>query len=407
MMWAMKILVINSGSSSIKFQLMETAGEQVLAKGLLERIGIEGSLFHYQPAGKDKSSRTLPIPDHRTGIRLVLEALADPRTGVISRYEEIEAVGHRIVHGGERIKHPERLTEEVLAVIRECSKLAPLHNPPNLLGVEAVRALLPQTPNVGVFDTAFHATMPPEAYVYPIDYSFYETHGIRRFGFHGTSHEYVALRAATLLGRSPADFNCVTCHLGNGVSLTAVRGGKSVDTTLGFGTVCGVPMGTRSGDVDPAVILHLIDDLKMTAKEVHDLLYKKSGLKGISGRSSDMRDVIELAAKGDTRATLALDVFAHGARKYVAALATNLGGRLDALVFTAGIGENAWEVRERVCRGLEFMGVRLDPERNRVRGKEAVLSTDDSPVKVLCVPTNEELMIALETEQVMRGGGNG
>lgn len=402
----MRVLVINSGSSSIKFQLMATTGERVLAKGLLERIGIEGSLFHYQPTGKEKTSRTVPIPDHRTGIRLVLDTLADPQVGVIKSYDEVEAVGHRIVHGGEKIKRTERLTPEVLATVRECSKLAPLHNPPNLMGVEAVQAILPQTPNVGVFDTAFHATLPPPSYVYPIEYSFYKDHGIRRFGFHGTSHQYVAIRGAAIMGKPIEDFNCVTCHLGNGVSLTAVRGGKSVDTTLGFGTMCGVPMGTRAGDVDPAVILHLIDELGMSTKEVHDLIYKKSGLKGISGGTSDMRDIIEKTGQGDPRATLAFDIFAHGARKYIAALATNLGGRLDAVIFTAGIGENACEAREHICRGLEFMGVRLDRERNKVRGKEAVVSTDDSPVKVLTIPTNEELMIALETERVVRNGRN-
>ncbi len=400
----MKILVINSGSSSIKFQLMETAGEQVLAKGLLDRIGIEGSTFNYQPAGKEKTSHSVAIPDHRTGIRLLLEALTAAENGVISRFEEVEAVGHRIVHGGEQIKRSELLTADVLAVVRECSKLAPLHNPPNLMGVEAVQAILPNTPNVGVFDTAFHATMPPPAYIYPIDYSFYETHGIRRFGFHGTSHQYVAMRGAAMLGKPLADFNCVTCHLGNGVSLTAVRGGESVDTTLGFGTMCGVPMGTRAGDVDPAIILHLIDELKMSTKEVHELIYKKSGLRGISGGTSDMRDIIEKTEQGDPRATLAFDIFAHGARKYIAALATNLGGRLDSVIFTAGIGENAWEARERICRGLEFMGVSLDPERNKVRGKEAVISPDHSPVKVLAIPTNEELMIALETERLVSGG---
>jgi len=400
----MKILVINSGSSSIKFQLMETAGEKVLAKGLLERIGIEGSTFNYQPAGKEKTSRSVPIPDHRTGIRLVLEALTDPREGVIANFSEVEAVGHRIVHGGEKIKRSELLSDEVLAIVRECSDLAPLHNPPNLMGVEAVRAILPDTPNVGVFDTAFHATMPPSAYVYPIEYSYYEKHGIRRFGFHGTSHQYVALRGAAMMKKAPADFNCVVCHLGNGSSLTAVRGGKSVDTTLGFGTMCGVPMGTRAGDVDPAIILHLIGELKMTVEDVNKLIYKKSGLLGISGKSSDMRDIIEGDRAGDARSTLAFDLFAHGVRKYIAALATNLGGRLDAVIFTAGIGENASEARERICRGLEFMGVRLDPERNRVRGQEAVISRDDSPVKVLCIPTNEELMIALETERVVRSG---
>ncbi len=399
----MNILVINSGSSSIKFQLMDMDTHAPRCRGLLERISLAGGIFTYEPAGRERIKTGCDIPNHAAGIRMVLDAVCSPEAGVIRSLDEIAAVGHRIVHGGERIKKPEVLGDEVVAIVRECSKLAPLHNPPNLTGFEAVRDLLPGVPHVGVFDTAFHATMPPHAYVYALDYDLYERHGIRRFGFHGTSHQYVAMRAAAMLGKPLDNFHCVTCHMGNGVSLTAVRGGRSVDTTLGFGTMCGVPMGTRAGDVDPAIILHLIDQLGMSSAEVHDLLYRRSGLKGLGGQTPDMRDVEAAAAAGDPRARLALDVFCHAARKYVAALATSLEGRLDAVVFTAGIGENSPATRAGVCRGLEFMGVHLDPSRNEVRGREAVVSAGSSPVAVLVVPTNEELMIALETQRVVSG----
>lgn len=399
----MKILVINSGSSSIKFQLLDTADRKVLCKGLVERIGLEDAIFNYQPAGRDKIKEILPIPDHTTGIKLVLDALTSPERGVIASLDEIAAAGHRIVHGGERIQHSVLLCDETLRLIDECTPLAPLHNPANLMGIHAMRTLLPSIPNVGVFDTAFHATMPKPAYIYALDYSHYEEHGIRRFGFHGTSHQYVALRAAEILGTPIERFNCITCHMGNGVSLTAVKAGKSMDTTLGFGTCCGIPMGTRSGDVDPAVLMHLIDELGMTSRQVCDLIYKGAGLKGISGLTNDMRDVEEAAAKGHERAELALAIFAHHARKYIAALATSLDDRVDAVVFTAGIGENGSEIRERICKGLGFMGVWVDPERNRVRGKEAIISPEGAPVKVMVVPTNEELMIALDTERIVRG----
>lgn len=398
----MKILVLNSGSSSIKFQLMETADRKVLGKGLIERIGLSDAIFNYEKAGCPKTRDVRPIPDHTTGIKLILDALVHPVCGVLASLDEIAAAGHRIVHGGEKIQHSVLLCDETLGLIDECTPLAPLHNPANLMGVHAMQALLPAIPNVGVFDTAFHATMPRHAYVYALEYSYYEKHGIRRFGFHGTSHQYVAMRGAEILGIPPAEFNCVTCHLGNGVSLTAVKGGRSMDTTLGFGTVCGVPMGTRSGDVDPAALMHLIDELGMTSRQVCDLIYKGSGLKGISGLTNDMRDIEQAAAGGHERAELALEIFAHAARKYIAALATSLEDRVDAVIFTAGIGENGVEIRERICKGLGFMGVRLDPVRNKVRGKEAIVSADNSPVKVMVVPTNEELMIALDTEAIVK-----
>lgn len=397
----MNVLVINSGSSSIKFQLLNTKTRHSMCKGLIERIGLNDAIFTYQPDNGEKYKLVMPIHDHTSGIKLALDTLRDARKGVIKDLSEIDAVGHRIVHGGERIKHSEKLTPEIIAIIKESSKLAPLHNPPNLMGVEAVRNILPNIPHVGVFDTAFHASMPKHAYVYPLAYDFYETHGIRRFGFHGPSHQYVSMRAAEMLSVPLEQFNCVTCHLGNGVSLTAVKGGKSVDTSLGFGTMCGVPMGTRAGDIDPAIILHLQEELGMSATAVHDLIYKQSGFKGVSGLTNDMRDVENAAAAGNERAKLALDIFAHGARKYVAALSTSLDGKLDAVVFTAGVGENGPEAREHICQGLEVLGVKLDPQKNKVRGKEAIVSTDDSPVKILVIPTNEELMIALDTEAVL------
>ena len=398
----MKILVINSGSSSIKFQLLSMTKQTVLCKGLIERIGLDDGIFNYEPEHKETSREILPIPNHTTGIKLLLDAIVDPERGVIDSIEEVAAVGHRIVHGGAKITQSELITPEIEALIRESSSLAPLHNPPNLAGVEAIRNLLPKVPNVGVFDTAFHSTMPPEAFIYGLPYEYYEKNGIRRFGFHGTSHKYVAIKGAEMLGIDPGSFNCVTCHMGNGVSLTAVRNGKSVDTTLGFGTMCGVLMGTRAGDVDPAVVLHLINELGMDPKDVNTLLYKQSGLKGVSGVSNDARDVEEAAEAGNKRADLALKIFAHTARKYIAGLAADLGGRLDAIIFTAGIGENSVSIRERCCRGLEVLGARLDPEKNNVRGKPAVISTDDSPVKILVVPTNEELMIAMDTEKIVK-----
>lgn len=398
----MNVLVINSGSSSIKFQLLNTKTRYAMCKGLIERIGLEDAIFNYQPHNDKKFKEIISIPNHTTGIKLVLDTLQDPQKGVIKNLSEIDAVGHRIVHGGEKIKKSEKLTPNILQIITDSSKLAPLHNPANLMGVEAVSQVLPNIPHVGVFDTAFHATMPKHAYIYPLAYEYYEKHGIRRFGFHGPSHQYVSMRAAEILGIPLENFNCVTCHLGNGVSLTAVKGGHSVDTSLGFGTMCGVPMGTRAGDVDPAIILHLQDELGMSSKEVHDLIYKQSGFKGVSGLTNDMRDVEDSANAGNERAQLALDIFSHGARKYIASLSTSLGGHMHAVIFTAGVGENGPEAREHICQGLEVLGVKLDKEKNLIRGKEAIISTDDSPVKILVVPTNEELMIALDTEAVLR-----
>jgi len=401
----MIVLVINSGSSSLKFAVIKTEDDSVLCSGVVERIGLDDAIFTYKTKkeGKtQKNRRTFSIKTHGEAISSALSAITAPENGVLENLEAIKAVGHRIVHGGEKIKSSQLWTEEVEGLVDKASFMAPLHNPANILGVKAVRALLPDAQHVGVFDTAFHGTMPKSSYIYGLDYSFYRDHGIRRFGFHGTSHQFVSNRAAVLLQKPVEKLNCITCHLGNGVSLTAIKNGKSVDTSLGFGTMCGVPMGTRAGDVDPAVILHLFDSLKMSASEVKDLLYKNSGMKGLSGLSNDMRDIEEAAEEGNERAKLALEIFARRTAKYIGAYSVHMGGRLDAIVFTAGIGENGPETRESICQGLEIIGAKLDPSKNRgLRGKEAEISTHDSVVKIFVIPTNEELMIAKETEAVV------
>ncbi len=396
----MKILVINSGSSSIKFRLVESATGEVLAGGLLERVGLEDGRMEYRRGDGEKMRFTLPIPDHQVGLGLLLDTLVNGEHGALRSLSEIGAVGHRVVHGGEMFTKAVRITPEVIAQVEECSFMAPLHNPPNLLGIRAAIETLPGVPNVAVFDTSFHQTMPPVAFVYPLTWEIYAEKRMRRYGFHGTSHQYVAERSAAMLGRPLEDLSLVVCHLGNGSSLTAVKGGRSIDTSLGFGTMCGVMMGTRSGDVDPAILLELMENHGMTASEVKDLVYKRSGLLGISGVSSDMRDVEGAAWGGNERAGLALELFADKVRKYIGAYAVTMGS-LDAVAFTAGIGENGPEMREMICRGLEVLGARLDPEANKVRGVERVISAPDSRVSILCVPTNEELMIALETERVL------
>jgi acetate kinase len=397
----MIVLVINSGSSSIKFQVIRMTDRYCLCAGLLERIGqVEGAVT-YEPSGKQPVRRTARISDHAEGIGIIMGLLVDSGVGVLSTVNEIAATGHRVVHGAAFIRNAELVTPHLEKLIEECAGLAPLHNPSNLLGIRAVRAALPSVPHVAVFDTAFHAGMPEESFLFALPYAMYEQHGIRKFGFHGTSHRFVTRRAAEILGIDPGRFNCVSCHLGNGVSFTAVKNGESVDTSLGFGTMSGVPMGTRAGDVDPAVVLHMIDALGMSTAQVHHLLYFESGLKGLSGRSSDMRDVSRSAQEGDPRALMAMKVFAHGARKHIAALATNLEGRLDALIFTAGIGEHSPESRALICDGLQLLGIRLDPEKNRLCSAEAVISSPGSRVPVLVVPTQEELMIAIETEDAV------
>jgi acetate kinase len=395
-----KILVINSGSSSIKFRLFESSTGETLAGGLLERIGLAEGRMEYRRGTDGKITTERPIPNHQAGISMVLASLTDPVSGALGSLSEIQAVGHRIVHGGERFTQPVEITNEVISEIEQNSFMAPLHNPANLLGIRAAMEMLEGVRNVAVFDTSFHQTMPPVAYVYPLTWDLYKEKGFRRYGFHGTSHQYVAERTAAMLGRPLSELNTIVCHLGNGSSITAVKQGRSIDTSLGYGTVCGVMMGTRSGDVDPAILIELMENHGMSASEVKDLVYKKSGLLGISGVSSDMRDVERAAESGNERAVLALDLFADKVRKYIGAYAVTLGS-VDAIAFTAGVGENGIEMREMICRGLGVLGAELDPEANNCRGQEKIVSSPDSRVKLLVVPTNEELMIAMETERIL------
>lgn len=396
----MKVLVINCGSSSLKYQLIDMANENVLAKGLGERIGLEGSVVKHQREGQDKVVIEKPMKDHKVALEIVLEALVDPNHGAVKSMDEINAVGHRVVHAGEKFSDSVVVNDEVMEALKECIELAPLHNPPNIMGIEACEELMPNTPQVAVFDTAFHQTMPKSSYIYPIPYELYEKYGIRRYGFHGTSHKYVANRAVEILGKNIEDINIITCHLGNGASLAAIKGGKSIDTSMGLTPLEGLAMGTRSGDVDPAIIPFLMEKENLSIEDVNTLLNKKSGVLGISGVSSDFRDIEGEAAKGNERALLALDKFNSRVKKYLGAYATLLGG-VDLIIFTAGLGENSPETREAVCENLEFMGVELDKAKNKVRGKETIISKDSSKVTVMVVPTNEELMIARDTKKLV------
>jgi acetate kinase len=396
----MKVLVVNSGSSSIKYQLFNMTDESVLAKGLVERIGIPDAIINHYPSGKEPIITHQDIPNHKVGIKLMMEALLHREYGVIKDVSEISAVGHRVVHGGEKFSGSVLLTDEVMGALRENIELAPLHNPPNILGIEVCKELMPGIPQIGVFDTAFHQTIPECAYLYGIPYKFYKKYKIRRYGFHGTSHNYVAQRAAEILKKPIEELKIVTCHLGNGSSITAVKNGVSIDTSLGFGTIAGIIMGTRCGDVDPAVIPFLMDKENLTVKDINKILYKESGLLGLSeGISSDKRDLREKANQGDKRAIRTISVFTYGIKKYIGAYAAAMGG-VDVIVFTAGIGENSQETRAEACEGLEFLGVKIDPEKNKVRGKEAIISNNDSKVKVMVIPTNEELMIAKDTAEI-------
>jgi len=370
--------------------------EEVLAKGLVERIGIEGSRIKHSATGKEQKVIEEPIKDHRRGLELVLNALVDAEYGVISSLSDINAVGHRVVHGGEEFSDSVVIDDKVMEALNACVELAPLHNPPNIVGIKACQELMPNTPMVAVFDTAFHQTIPAENYIYPLPYEYYEKYGIRRYGFHGTSHKYVSLRAAELLGKPVEELNIVTCHLGNGSSVCAIKGGKSVATSMGFTPLEGLAMGTRCGDIDPAIIPFIMQKENLSFEEVNTLLNKKSGVLGISGLSSDFRDLEEAANNGNERAELALKVFCNRVKEYIGAYSALLCN-VDALVFTAGIGENSSTIREKVCEGLDCIGIKLDEELNKVRGKEAIVSTDCSQVKILVIPTNEELMIARDT----------
>lgn len=396
----MKILVVNSGSSSIKYQLFDMTDESVLAKGLVERIAISDSIINHYPSDREPVMTHQDIPNHRVGIKLMMDALLHPDYGVIKDISEIVAVGHRVVHAGEKYSGSVLLTDEVMNALKECIELAPLHNPPNILGIEVCKELMPGIPQIGVFDTAFHQTLPEHAYLYGIPYKFYKKYKIRRYGFHGTSHKYVAQRAAEILNRPLKELKIITCHLGNGSSITAVKNGSSIDTSLGFGTVAGIIMGTRCGDLDPAIIPFLMDKEKLSVEEINKIIYKESGLLGLSeGISSDRRDLRNKAEQGDERAIRTISVLIYGIKKYIGAYAAAMGG-VDVIVFTAGIGENSIETRAEACKGLEFLGVKIDPEKNKVQGKEAIISNNNLKVKVMVIPTNEELMIAKDTAEI-------
>ena len=397
----MKVLVINCGSSSLKYQVIDSETEHVLAKGLCERIGIDGVLT-YQPAGQDKIKYEAAMPAHRQAVELVLKQLTNPENGILKSIDEIDAVGHRMVHGGEKFACSTLLTDEVLKTVESCNDLAPLHNPPTLVGVAACRELLPTTPMVGVFDTAFHQTMPPEAYIYGLPYEYYEKYAVRRYGFHGTSHKYVSLRAAEILGKKPEDLKIVVCHLGNGSSISAVDGGKCVDTSMGLTPLEGLVMGTRSGDLDPAVVEFVCKKENIDVSEMLRILNKESGVMALSnGLSSDFRDLEEAMEQGNEDAALAIDAFCYRVAKYVGSYVAAMNG-VDAIAFTGGIGENAGLVRGKVLSYLGYLGIKMDEKMNEKRGENFVLSTADSAVKVAVIPTNEELAICRETVELVK-----
>ena len=400
----MNILVINAGSSSLKYQLLNPETGDLLAKGLCERIGIDGK-FTYKPQVEGKKvldAIDVAMPTHSEAIQAVLNALVDAENGVIGSMKEIDAVGHRVVHGGEAFNKSVLITDEVMQAIEDCIPLAPLHNPANLTGIRACQQVMPGVPMVAVFDTAFHQTMPAKAYMYALPYAYYEDDKVRRYGFHGTSHKYVASRAAAMLGKKPEELKLISCHLGNGSSITAVDGGKSVDTSMGFTPLAGLPMGTRAGDLDAGILQYVMNKYNMSIDEMLNVLNKKSGVEGLSCVSSDFRDLENAAAEGNEKAALAQEKFAYEVKKFVGAYAAAMGG-VDAIIFTAGVGENDKAIRAMVCEGLEYMGVKLDAEANGVRGKETVISAADSKVKVLLIPTNEELMIAMDTAAIVKG----
>ncbi len=397
----MKILVINCGSSSLKFQLIDSDTEAVICKGLCERIGIDGSQIVYTPAGKDKITKVEPMPDHNKAIELVIEALTNAENGVVE-LSEIGAVGHRIVHGGEKFTKSVVINEEVIKAIEEVSDLAPLHNPANLIGIRACEKVMPGVPMVAVFDTAFHQTMPQEAYLYGLPYSYYEKYGIRRYGFHGTSHSYVSKRAAQILGKDIKDLKLIVCHLGNGASVSAVKEGKCIDTSMGLTPLEGLIMGTRTGDIDPSVVEFIMKKENSTVADVTNLLNKKSGVFGLSNDlSSDFRDLEDAYLKGDENAKRAVDAFTYRVAKYIGSYTAAMGG-VDAICFTAGVGENSGFTRGLICERLSFLGATVDAEANKVRGEEKFISGADSKVKLLVVPTNEELAIARDTFELCK-----
>ena len=395
----MKVLVINCGSSSLKYQLIDSRSEEVLAAGLCERIGIDGRMTH-TPSSGNTVVKNDPLPDHGAAIQAVLSALRDKAHGVISSLGEIGAVGHRLVHGGEKFAASVIINDEVIAEVEACNDLAPLHNPANLIGVRACRQIMPDVPMVGVFDTAFHQTMPPKAYLYGIPHQYYQEHKVRRYGFHGTSHNYVSQRVHHLAELDPDNSRVIVCHLGNGASVTAVKNGKSVDTSMGLTPLEGLIMGTRSGDLDPGVIEYIAKKEHLTLEEVLKVLNKESGVLGLSGVSSDFRDLTEAMEQGNEQAAVAVEAFCYRVAKHIGAYTAALNG-VDAIVFTAGIGENAAHIRSMVCDYLGFLGITIDEEKNAVRGKETEISTPDSKVSVFVIPTNEELAIARETAALL------
>lgn len=397
----MKVLVINCGSSSLKYQLINMENETSLATGLVERIAIEGSKLTQKVDGRDKYVLTTPMKSHKEAIAHVINTLLDEVQGVIKSSDEISAVGHRVVHGGEKYSASVIITDEVMKDLEEFSQLAPLHNPPNIIGINACKELMPSTPMVAVFDTAFHQTMPEKAFLYGLPYELYKENHIRKYGFHGTSHKYVSQRAADILGEDLKSLKLVTCHLGNGSSVAAVNGGISVDTSMGFTPLEGLLMGTRCGDIDPAIIPYLMDVKGYSYEEVNNIMNKKSGVLGLSGVSSDFRDIEDAAAAGNERAKLALDVFHYRVKKYIGYFMATMNG-VDAIIFTAGLGENAAETREEIVADMEWFGIKMDKEKNKVRGQERIVSTDDSKVKIIIIPTNEELMIARDTLTLLK-----
>ena len=392
----MKVLVINCGSSSLKYQVLDMTDESLLAKGLVERIGIDGSVINHTKDGEETIVNEVPMKDHKEAIAQVLAAVQDPEHGVVKDMSEIGAVGHRVVHAGEKYAESVVIDDTVMKALEECIEIAPLHNPPNLAGIEACRALMPDTPMVAVFDTAFHQTMPPESYIYAIPYEYYQKYKIRRYGFHGTSHKYVSQRAADMLNININDLKLITCHLGNGASVTAIKHGRVIDTSMGFTPLEGLVMGTRSGDLDPAIVSYIKEKEGLDDAGVNNVLNKKSGVLGVSGVSSDFRDIESAVEEGNERAALALRMFAHRVRFYIGAYIAEMNG-VDAIVFTAGVGENDITMREIICTNLGNLGIKLDTLKNKVRGRDTVISADDSRVKLLLIPTNEELMIARDT----------
>lgn len=396
----MNVLVINCGSSSLKYQLIDSETEAVLAKGLCERIGIDGRLV-YQKTGLDKEITEAAMPTHKQAIQMVLDAIVNPKTGALKSLAEVDAVGHRVVHGGEKFASSVVLTEEVLAQIEECNDLAPLHNPANLIGIRACQELMPNVPMVGVFDTAFHQTMPKKAYLYGLPHEYYEKYKVRRYGFHGTSHSFVSKRAIQMLNLDPDNSKIIVCHLGNGSSISAVKNGKVVDTSMGMTPMEGLVMGTRCGDMDPTIVEYLAHSLNKSLEEVMVILNKKSGVLGISGVSSDFRDLDKASNEGNERAKLAVEVFSYRTAKYIGSYIAAMNG-VDAIVFTAGLGENNIVVREQILNHFGYMGITLDKEANQIRGEEKIISTPDSKVTVAVIPTNEELAIAHETVALLK-----